>query len=173
LLELGVGADILRGIGWLIWLLIAVALGVAFTKPKTRLGKAVAVSLVLGVVASIFVPEAIRQYEHKQRYAKAKALFDERCKTAGEKIYRTVEGVEGFFLENPRRRIRNRDWADRDWIGAGFPGASGGGYYIMEFLFYNHPPKNNYTRALDWNKGGHADIDMWRSMKVTPDIGIS
>ena len=105
LLELGVGADILRGIGWLIWLLIAAALVVAFTQPKTKLGKAVAVSLVLGVVASIFVPEAIRQYEHKRRYAKAKALFDERCKTAGEKIYRTVEDVEGIFLKNIRPAV--------------------------------------------------------------------
>jgi hypothetical protein len=32
------------------------------------------------------------------RLAKAEAMFKERCKTAGEKIYRTVENVEGIFL---------------------------------------------------------------------------
>lgn len=32
------------------------------------------------------------------RLAKAQAMFAERCKTAGEKIYRTVEDVEGVFL---------------------------------------------------------------------------
>jgi hypothetical protein len=45
--------------------------------------------------------------EFKQRYEKAKALFDERCKTAGEKIYRTVEGVEGVFLMNLRNESVN------------------------------------------------------------------
>ena len=34
----------------------------------------------------------------KERLAKAEAMFQERCKTAGEKIHRTVENVEGIFL---------------------------------------------------------------------------
>ena len=34
----------------------------------------------------------------QERLAKAEAMFQERCKTAGEKIYRTVENVEGVFL---------------------------------------------------------------------------
>ena len=34
----------------------------------------------------------------KSRLATAEAMFQERCKTAGEKIYRTAENVEGIFL---------------------------------------------------------------------------
>ena len=34
----------------------------------------------------------------QERLAKAEALFKERCQTAGEKIYRTVDKVEGIFL---------------------------------------------------------------------------
>jgi len=34
----------------------------------------------------------------KDRLAKAEAMFQERCKTAGEKIYRTAENVEGVLL---------------------------------------------------------------------------
>ena len=34
MLELGVGADLLRGIGWLLWLLIGGALWLALSKPK-------------------------------------------------------------------------------------------------------------------------------------------
>lgn len=32
------------------------------------------------------------------RAQKAQAMFQERCKTAGEKIYRTAEDVEGILL---------------------------------------------------------------------------
>jgi hypothetical protein len=34
----------------------------------------------------------------RERQAKAKVLFNERCKNAGEKIYRTVDNVDGIFL---------------------------------------------------------------------------
>ena len=34
----------------------------------------------------------------KSRLATAEAMFQERCKTAGEKIYRTADNVEGVFL---------------------------------------------------------------------------
>lgn len=42
----------------------------------------------------------LRQQEDaaRQRLAKAEAIFNERCKGAGEKIYRTVEGVGGIML---------------------------------------------------------------------------
>ena len=102
MLELGVGADIVRGIGAILWGILAIALLVALFKPKTIKGKALSSLLVLGIFFGPMVPGAMRAYEYKQRYAKAKALFDERCKTAGEKIYRTVDGVEGVFLMKMR-----------------------------------------------------------------------
>ncbi len=36
--------------------------------------------------------------ERKQRYETGKAIFAERCKNAGEKIYKTVDNVEGIML---------------------------------------------------------------------------
>jgi hypothetical protein len=98
MLELGVGADIVRGIGAILWGVLAIALLVALLTPKTILGKALSTLLVLAVFFGPMIPGAVRTHEHKQRYEKAKALFDERCKTAGEKIYRTVDNVEGITL---------------------------------------------------------------------------
>ena len=41
----------------------------------------------------------IEQYnERKEKYEQAKAVFDEQCKKAGEKIYRTVDNVDGVML---------------------------------------------------------------------------
>ena len=36
--------------------------------------------------------------ERKAKYEQAKAVFDEQCKKAGEKIYRTVDNVDGIML---------------------------------------------------------------------------
>lgn len=109
MLELGVGADIVRGIGALLWGILAIALLVALLRPKTMLGKALSTLLVLGIFFGPMVPGAIRAHEQEQRYEKAKALFDERCKAAGEKIYRTVEGVEGVLLSKRRPDVMHSD----------------------------------------------------------------
>src|SRR6218665_2453541 len=41
---------------------------------------------------------------------KGKALFDERCKTAGAKVYKTVEDVEGVLLQEVWPRASDSDW---------------------------------------------------------------
>jgi len=42
-----------------------------------------------------------------ERQTKAMAMWQERCKTAGEKIYKTVENVEGIYLMKLRPPSRN------------------------------------------------------------------
>ena len=128
MLELGVGADIVRGVGAILWGILALALLVALVKPKSIKAKALSCLLVLGIFFGPMVPGAMRAHEYKQRYAKAKALFDERCKTAGEKIYRTVEGVEGLLLMKVRPEKINfsdqyamDDPYGTDYSGDGYP----------------------------------------------------
>lgn len=113
MLELGAGADILRAIGWLYLCLIAVLVGVALWFPQRWWQKAIGVLVVLLVFMG---PAYLRNRERSQqvdvqkaRYAAAKTLFDERCKTAGEKIYRTVDGIEGFVWERWRPTEINFD----------------------------------------------------------------
>jgi hypothetical protein len=100
---------ILSAIGWGYMIVTLIVIGLAGWLAKTRQGK-ISATLVVLAIASIFPILGINEYrqqrqaadDYKARYAKAKALFDERCKTAGEKIYRTVDGVEGVFLMKMR-----------------------------------------------------------------------
>ncbi|MCW5655752.1 hypothetical protein [Hydrogenophaga sp.] len=151
MLELGVGADIVRGIGWLFIGLMVAAIAAALWIPKSRLGKAIATVGVLGGIGAIYVPSFVQQYEYKQRYAKAKALFDERCKTAGEKIYRTVEGVEGIFLM--RLRVASEaGWFNDQYtaydIFAGDDGGSGSTGSRTENYSKHKPPPDTYILSL-------------------------
>ncbi len=57
------------------------------------------ISLVLILGACTSSPRAAQLTE---RQAQAQAMFVERCKSAGEKIYKTVEGVEGIYLMKVR-----------------------------------------------------------------------
>ena len=81
----------------------------------------------------------LREYQTKQnefqaRYNKAKAIFDERCKTAGEKIYHTAEGVEGITLLNVPQKYTHALIEDPMWEGAALPHSGGGDNYIRSFL---------------------------------------
>ena len=60
---------------------------------------ACAVSLFWIIPAEKAERQRIAKYnERKAKYEQAKAVFDEQCKKAGEKIYRTVDNVDGIIL---------------------------------------------------------------------------
>lgn len=66
------------------------------------------------------------------------ALWEERCRTtAGERIYRSVDGVQGVVLFGVRGNS-HRDLADPMWPGAAFAKELGDEYYIETFLGYEH-----------------------------------
>lgn len=138
MLELGAGADILRALGWLYLGLMALLIAVALWLPKRWWLKAIGVIAVLLVFVG---PAYMRSHEraqlvdeHKARYEAAKAVFDERCKTAGAKIYRTVDDVEGVLLLNVRPRASERDRHDKNWPDAGIASDHGGDGYVVSFL---------------------------------------
>ena len=56
----------------------------------------------LAIIGFIAITETLAGETPRERLTKAEAMFQERCKTAGEKIYRAVEGVEGIFLMRVR-----------------------------------------------------------------------
>ena len=64
--------------------------------------------------------------------AKAEVVFHERCKTAGEKIYKTVDNVEGFLLLKTRDGFKMDDQNADDPFGN--KANSQGDDYIMSFL---------------------------------------
>jgi hypothetical protein len=67
-----------------------------------------------------------------ERLAKAQAMFAQRCQTAGEKIYRTVDDVEGIFLLKLRPDYINygNQFALDDPYGSDLLGSG----YIVSFL---------------------------------------
>ena len=156
------GLAILFAIGYwgtmllLLWFLVRFA----YKKPKRNPGKILSGSLTAAAILILFVwiipkqfgpskEEIQAQEEWDRKYKEAEAVFNEQCKTAGEKIYRTVDSVEGIMLlkvipdDNVARDTQTRDpmWAD-----AALNAGTGEGF-ISHFL---NP----------MNKKGYAYVDV-------------
>jgi hypothetical protein len=81
-------------------------------------------------------------------------MFAERCKTAGEKIYRTVENVEGVYLLKIRPKQINFD--DQFRLDDPYGSDLGGDGYIESFLSDTHVPQRPayvYAEAIDPQNG--------------------
>jgi hypothetical protein len=146
---------IISAVGLLYWLLAAGALWVAIAYSPTRRRKVIAGLIVMAVFGYFPLTHYRQEYlaleAVKTRLAKADAMFQERCKKAGEKIYRTAENVEGVFLMKvrPVEIYRDDQFKMDDPYGRDF----GGNGYIESFLreefkmtHADIPKKNVHTR---------------------------
>lgn len=109
---------------------------------------------------SLVSPE---QQAARERWAKAEAMFKERCKTAGEKIYRTAENVEGIYL----MKLRPDEINDGDQFKMDDPyGLDSGGERYIKIFFpafhptpwdpppnWSHPTGYRYVEATDLKDG--------------------
>ena len=138
LIELTGFGDMLRLFGVLYWTIAVVALGVAFIIPKTRKNRIIAVGSVLVVFGLLPASGLMRQIEYTQQ-AKTKQThvatgikrFQAYCQTAGVKIHRTVDGVEGVYLMKIRTTYNlNNQYAMDDPYG----NYGGSDDYIKTFL---------------------------------------
>lgn len=100
---------LLSAIGWGYLIIVLIVLGLVLWLIKGKTAKTVAFLIVLGLGSILpiqgytgYAKERAAANAYHERLAKAQALFDERCKTAGERIYKTVENVEGIFVIKPR-----------------------------------------------------------------------
>ena len=139
--------DIFRFIFFAFWggilFLLVIVWGVVYkcSEPgKAWRNNIIATVVVLGgVLAWIFIPSADerrlnREAEiRRQNRLKSRAVFEELCKTAGEKIYRTADNVEGVTLLKvwDGESIHKED---KLWKYAGLPGQYGQDGYIKGFL---------------------------------------
>jgi len=133
------GFDVLFAAVGNLYLLLALA-GVCFALwvGKTWTRKFAYAAIAFGLFMAPVAPEIYRVVEYRGRLSVAKALFEERCKTAGEKIYRTVDNVDGVLLLNVRGRDMGRDRANPLWSDAALPDELGGEGYIRTFLLWEH-----------------------------------
>ncbi len=75
-----------------------------------------------------------------ERQAKAMAMWQERCKTAGEKIYKTAEGVEGLYLMKLRSSQIN--FGDQFKLDDPYGRDLGGNGYIQSFIRGSYQAEN-------------------------------
>lgn len=93
---------LLSGIGVIYWILAALGLWWALRGSlpwRTKLLRTIPLVLLFG-----FIPGRMgwEQFQARKRLNSAVALFQERCKSAGEKINRTVENVDGVVWMKSR-----------------------------------------------------------------------
>ena len=165
MLELGIGADIVRGIGLLIWLAFFACLAFALWIGKNRRNKVMGAVLVTLLFIAPAAPGIYRAAVYKHNYAKAKVLFDERCKVAGEKVTRRVDGVDGVLLLKVRPSHSNADNFDPMYPGAALFDERGGDEYIATFLRYgyidpNHPEIRGQLSDEPTPRPGYRFVDV-------------
>lgn len=118
--------------------------------------------LSIGAAATLAMGYSTTQAGPKEEHAaylakvkKAEVLYKERCATsAGEKIYRTVENVEGVLLLKVRPERGDQEWSNQMWPGAAFASEFAGKGYIMSFLQYREGALGyRWVEAIDENDG--------------------
>jgi hypothetical protein len=132
--------DILRAVGVGMMLLIILGVGLALWLPKKWWGKLLALC-ILGVIVGIPLQKTMEEKQRqqalmdaaKQRLELAEARFQERCKTAGEKILRSVDEVESFLLTNlrPADISDSSQYDSNDQYGYNVGGESYIRYYLI------------------------------------------
>ncbi|MBQ9681769.1 MAG: hypothetical protein IJV35_00705 [Neisseriaceae bacterium] len=115
--------------------------------------------------------------EQKEKYEEAKAVFDEQCKKAGEKIYRTVDNVDGIMLLKVWRENDDSDGAgyhrwvnDQMWEYAAYT-ASGGKFFVGIFLSKGDVYKNNKNSKMFKDFIGYQYVDVPNGEQFTHYTG--
>lgn len=108
-IELTAFGSVLRAVGVLYWILALLGLAAALALPKQWWSKALAASCVLAGFGWMPVRFGLQAYEASKRLEVATALFEQRCKTAGEKVSRTVDNVDGVVWMKWRAETPNQN----------------------------------------------------------------
>jgi len=152
---------LLSAIGWGYLIIVLIVLALVLWLVKGKVLKTVALLVVLGL-ASILPIQGYQEYAKEKeaadafraRLAKMQALFDERCKVAGEKIYKAISGVDGvFLLTNREEASKSAQYELKDQAG---DDAHGVGYVETFFM-----GKQNEFLLTDQNKiGAYRFVEM-------------
>jgi hypothetical protein len=146
MLELGVGADLFRMAGGVVWLVVIGVFVAALLIPKMRKSKAIAIAVVTVLFAAFpgrwFWEMKSEADAQKARLAKAEAMFQERCKKAGEFIHRSVDDVDGILLM--KVRLKEASHGDQFEMDDPYGRDMWGDGYIKSFL------RGNETRQAEF-----------------------
>lgn len=168
--------ELLRAVGYGYIALSLLGVVLALWLPKGKWAKLMALGVVAFLI-SIPVRQGVKEYEqataakaaYQARYAHAQALFAERCKTAGEKISRTVEGVEGVLLMKARPKEINLDNQYR--LDDPF-GADCHGQQCIEDLLRVSEGADRNPKLTKLHEGGFAWVDAMEDGQRNRYVGI-
>lgn len=100
---------------------------------------------MLGCTSPVHTQQTQAVEIRQKRLQVAEAMFQERCKNAGEKIYRTVENVEGIFLLKVRPRELN--YSDQFAMTDPYGRDLGGDGFIESFIRGEYQATHTGTSA--------------------------
>jgi hypothetical protein len=145
----GVG-DLVRLLFWAYWALAAAALLLALVRPKAARSKILWTLIVAAVFGYLPLHLSVEGGKAKESrdarealFERAKAHFEMRCQSAGEKIIRTVDDVDGVLM----LKVRSKDVDFSDQFGMEDPygrNCSGGDDCIAAYLFDYKMVRSSY-----------------------------
>jgi len=141
MIELTWVGDALRWAGGLYWLLAIGALALAITKIKPIAGKVISVAAIVALFGYLPITAALENKKAADARKAAWAHFEMRCKSAGEKIYKTVEDVEGIMLLKIRPEKTN--FSEQFVLDDPYGRDLGNDGYIESFLNNFHASKDS------------------------------
>lgn len=116
---------------------------------QLKLPKSKFLRFVLIFTACIFVYKTYAYIVRKAAYEEfikkrneGKKLFNERCATAGVKIYKKYENIENVILDHIPPHDAYKNVTNKYWLGAGLPKMPGGDHYIRSFLYWREKISN-------------------------------
>lgn len=150
-------SDIFAVIGWL-YLFVALFVFYLAIRPRnTPRTRAIAGSITLIVFGGpplyVMIDAKLARRQEIARYEKGLAIFEERCKKAGVKVYRVVEDVEGITLQKLRPERSYADITNEMWPGAAFAEESSGEGYIKTFLGHEHLFRSRDGQPIETERG--------------------
>jgi hypothetical protein len=140
---------LLTAVGNLYLLLALGCICAALWLGKTWTRKFIYVAVILGLFVAPIAPGIYQAVEYRVKFSIAQALFDERCATAGEKIYKTVDNERGVLLLNVRQGEIAKNRANPQWEGAALPNDPTGLGYVESFLVWEHNDGKNHRGYLN------------------------
>ena len=143
----------LNAISLVYWALAIVGVVIAWKLASGRAAKIVSAVVVFGFFAywpvSEIVDTSMKRAEFDKRYAAAAARFEERCKTAGDKIVRTVDVVDGIFVLKMRTTKDLGNGHEQYAPGAAFYRESSEEWYLKSFLWSEERIEGKRGRLYD------------------------
>ncbi|MBR7798914.1 hypothetical protein [Undibacterium fentianense] len=141
----------LQGIGVLYWLFVLGVIAIILFTIDGWWWKIVCIVLALVClvlpVAYYFYLRYQEQQVWKSHMDKVQAQFQLRCQSSGEKIYRTVDDVEGILLRNVRPDEQGTEVEDPNWPDAALAHERQANGYIEEFLGWEHHEDKRESRG--------------------------